>query len=157
MKTRARNCGFTLIELMVVVTVIAILAAIAVPSYTDYVRRSQLTEAFNNLNDYQVKMEQYYQDNKSYGLSGGTTCANGAGAPSWNNFVPTGARYFTYGCLLTGASGTVNQGYTITASGTAAAASGHVYTLDSGNVRRTTQFKGGSVTKPCWLARGSEC
>lgn len=149
--------GFTLIELMVVTVIVAILAAIAVPAYSDYVRRGQLTEAFNNLNDFQVKMEQYYQDHKNYGEAGGTTCANAVSAPSWANFQPTGARYFTYACVLTGAVGTVNQAYTITATGSTAAAVGHAYGLTSGNVRSTSRFKGAAVTKSCWLERGAEC
>jgi type IV pilus assembly protein PilE len=149
------SAGFTLIELMVVCTVVAILAAIAVPSYTDYIRRGQLQEAFTSLSDYQVKLEQYYQDYKNYGNSGGTTCANGTNAPSWNNFVPAGARYFTITCALTSSSN--NQGYTLTATGNSAAAAGHVFTVDNGNVRRTTRFKGGTVAKSCWLVRGSEC
>ena len=149
------SSGFTLIELMIVCAVVAILAAIGVPSYADYVRRGQLQEAFNALSDYQVKLEQYYQDNKNYGSAGGTTCANGANAPSWNTFVPAGAQYFTFTCALT--SGSNNQGYTLTATGSTAAANGHVFTVDNGGVRRTTKFKGSTVAKSCWLTRGSEC
>lgn len=149
------SAGFTLIELMVVCTIVAILAAIAVPSYTDYVRRGQLQEAFNALSDYQVKLEQYYQDYKNYGSAGGTTCANGANAPSWNGFAPTGAQYFTFACALTSSSN--NQGYRLTATGSTAAAVGHVFTLDNGGIRQTTKFKGNTVAKSCWLVRGSEC
>lgn len=149
------SSGFTLIELMIVCSIVAILAAIAVPSYADYIRRGQLKEAFNALVDYQVKLEQYYQDYKNYGNSGGTTCANGTNAPSWKNFVPAGAQYFTITCALTGSSN--NQGYTMTATGAAAAAVGHVFTLTSGNIRQTTKFKGSTVSKPCWLVRGNEC
>ncbi len=149
------NSGFTLIEVMVVCTIIAILAAIAIPSYADYLRRGQLKEAFNSLSDYQVKLEQYYQDYKNYGNGGGTTCANGTNAPTWSNFVPAGAQYFTISCALTSSSN--NQGYTLTATGSSAAAVGHVFTVTNGNVRRTTQFKGGAVSKSCWLVRGNEC
>lgn len=154
MKAKSMS-GFTLIELMVVCTIVAILAAIAVPSYTDYVRRGQLTEAFNALSDYQVKLEQYYQDYKNYGNAGGTTCANGTNAPSWNTFAPAGAQYFTFACALTSSGN--NQGYTLTATGNTAAAVGHVFTLTPGNVRGTTKFKGNSVAKACWLVRGTEC
>ena len=61
--------GFTLIELMIVIAVVAILAAVALPAYGDYLRRGQLPEAFTNLADLRVKMEQYYQDNRSYGAA----------------------------------------------------------------------------------------
>lgn len=159
--SRSAHAGFTLIELMVVVAILAILASIAIPMYSDYVRRGQITEAFNNLNDLQVKMEQYYQDNRAYGTGSGTACTNFPSAPSWAfPAQPVGARYFTYSCQLTG-SGTVplNQAYTLTASGTLAAAVGSVYTLvsDGNPPQGTTRFKGSNVTKGCWLMRGDEC
>lgn len=147
--------GFTLTELMVVVAVVAILAMIAVPSYADHVRRSQLQEAVSALSDFQVKMEQYYQDHKNYGNSGGTACANGTNAPSWKSFAPSGARYFTFSCAL--ASSSNNQAYTLTATGAADAAIGHVLTLNNNSERRTTKFKGSEVSKSCWLIRGTEC
>ena len=56
--------GFTLIELMVVVVVIGILAAIGYPSYTDYIRRGKIAEATATLGDWRTKMETYYLDNR---------------------------------------------------------------------------------------------
>ena len=64
------NAGFTLIEVMIVVAIIAILAAIAIPNYTAYVQRSRLTEATSKLSDLRTKMEVFFQDNRSYGTSG---------------------------------------------------------------------------------------
>jgi type IV pilus assembly protein PilE len=142
--------GFTLIELMVTIAIVAILSSVAIPAYSDYVRRGQLPEAFTQLADYRVKMEQYYQDNRNYGAA---ACADVAGAPTWANFAPTNAKYFGYACALTNAG----QGYTITATGSAARAIGHVYTVNHSNAQATTTFKGAGVTKACWMARGDEC
>lgn len=148
---RGRGRGFTLIELMITVAIVAILASVALPSYRDFVRRGQLPEAFSALADYRVKLEQYYQDNRDYGTA---ACAGGAAGPSWATFVPSGAKNFTYACAVLSAG----QGYRVTATGnTGAAAAGHVYTIDHTNAQTTTMFKGTAVSKSCWLAKGSEC
>lgn len=138
--------GFTLIELMIVVAVVGILAAVALPSYQDYIRRSQLPEAFTFLSDYRVKLEQYYQDNRAYSTNG--TCGNGV-----LSFAPATAKYFSYSCATAG----TYQTYTLTATGTTGAAVGHTFTLDSAGVKGTSNFKGASSSKACWLVTGSEC
>ena len=66
------NSGFTLIEVMITVAIVAILAAIAVPSYNEYVQRARITEATSNLSDMRNKMEQYFQDNRTWTPGGGT-------------------------------------------------------------------------------------
>lgn len=150
-RSGSREFGFTLIELMIAVAIVAILVGVALPSYRDYVRRGQLPEAFSTLADYRVKMEQYYQDNRNYGAA---ACADVAGGPSWANFVPTGAKNFTYACALSNAG----QGFTVTATGMAGvAAAGHQYKIDHSNNQTTTLFKGEAMAKTCWVSRGSEC
>jgi type IV pilus assembly protein PilE len=58
--------GFTLIELMIVVAVIGILAAIAYPNYVDYVRRGNVADATSQLQDFKLRMEQRFADNRTY-------------------------------------------------------------------------------------------
>ncbi len=146
--------GFTLIEVMIVVAIVAILAAIALPAYGDYVRRGQLPEAFAGMSDLRVKMEQYYQDNRSYGTA---NCAD-ASTPSWASSTPTlaysGSQFFSFTCAVTSGG----QGFTITADGvTGTRAFGHTYTITHANVRSTTQYNRNAATATCWLTKGSEC
>jgi type IV pilus assembly protein PilE len=145
--------GFTLIELMVTIAIVAILSSVAIPAYTDYIRRSQLPEAFTQLSDYRVKMEQYYQDNRNYGAA---ACADVAGGPSWATFSPASKKYFNYACVLP-VTVPVGQTYTITATGSTANAVGHVYAIDQSGAQTTTLLKNVSVTKTCWAAKGDEC
>ncbi len=143
---------------MITVAIVAILAAVALPSYNDYLRRGQLPEAFAGMADLRVKMEQYYQDNRRYGTSGGN-CADFA-PPAWAVGTPTltyaGAQFFTFSCALTNG----DQGYTLTATGSAGRVGNptrHVYTINQANQRATTEFKGNAVTSSCWLTKGGEC
>jgi len=152
---RRRSRGFTLIEVMITVAIVAILSGIALPAYFDYVRRGQLPEAFGNLADFRIKMEQYYQDNRSYGTSS-TVCAN-VNTPAWANFVPSNQKYFTYTCTPSNLASGTYQGYTITATGASGRVVGYDYTITSANAQTTTKYKGSTVTKSCWLSKGNEC
>ena len=58
--------GFTLIEVMIVVAIVAILSAIALPNYSEYIKRGQIVEGITPLADMGAKMEQFYQDNRTY-------------------------------------------------------------------------------------------
>ncbi len=129
--------GFTLIELMIVVVVVAILAAVAVPAYTQYIQRGKLIEATSNLSDMRVKLEQFFQDNRTYVGA----CVAGTVAP-----LPAG-RYFTYACSNLSATGFTATATGITAQGT----SGFVYSVDQTNVRTTVGLPTG------WVGAGSTC
>lgn len=142
--------GFTLIEMLVVVTIISLLVAFAIPLYGQYVRRSQISEAVVVLSDYQVKLEQYFQDNRKYGSA---LCADVA-SPSWSNFKPANARYFTFGCTVTGGG----TGYKLTAKGVAGRAVGHEYTVTESGAKSTTMYDNEpQINKGCWLQAGGEC
>lgn len=58
--------GFTLLELMVVVVVVGILAAITYPAYQEQVRKSRRSDAKNTLADLASRQQQYYADHKMY-------------------------------------------------------------------------------------------
>ena len=115
--------GFTLIEVMIVVAVLGILAAIAIPNYSRYVTRGNLVEAGNALSEYRVRMEQFYQDNRTY--------QNVAGL--CGQAVPAALDNFGVACAITAAG----QAYTATATG-AGNTNGFVYTINQANVRATT-------------------
>jgi prepilin-type N-terminal cleavage/methylation domain-containing protein len=137
--------GFTLIEIMIVVAIIGILAAIAVPQYTDYITRSQLVQAHAGLSDFRVRMEQFYQDNRTYtGVALGTC---GAAAPA-------GANNFTFTCDSAG------QTYTATATGSSGRVTGFVFTINERNVRATTNTMtgwGSADMATCWITRKGSC
>lgn len=61
-----RDYGFTLIELVIVLAVLAILSAIAVNSYRDYVLRSNRTEAMAALKDLAQREEEYFGNRQTY-------------------------------------------------------------------------------------------
>jgi len=69
-RNRKSSRGFTLVELMVTVAVIAILAAIGYPAYTNYTYKARRTEATGSLLDFATRMERFYADNNAYPVSG---------------------------------------------------------------------------------------
>jgi type IV pilus assembly protein PilE len=67
MYTFKRTPGFTLIELMIVVAIIGVLAAIAVPAYTDYVKKGKRSDAKAALLEAQLAEEKYRANHTDYG------------------------------------------------------------------------------------------
>ena len=149
------NRGFTLLELMIVVGIIAILSAIAIPAYNDYVLRGKLSEAYSQLSSLQIRMEQYYQDNRSYQQAG--TCSDGSNcaicAPS------SGVTNFQYSCATTNAG----QNYSYSATGQATVGTdGFLFTVNDAGVKATTT-SGNAATNGwpsntgCWIRNKGGC
>ncbi len=66
MHTNKNTKGFTLIELMIVVAIIGILAAIALPQYNNYVARTQVAEAFTLVGTVKQALTLYYQESGEF-------------------------------------------------------------------------------------------
>jgi type IV pilus assembly protein PilE len=151
--------GFTLIELMIVVAVVAVLAAIAVPNYTAYITRAKFAEATAALGNLRIKMEQYYQDNRRYStLPAGGIC----GLVGGNTPTVSDAKYFTYSCASSNplASPAGDQRYTISATGIGGV-TGLTFTINESNTKTSTvaastamETAGYTVaTTNCWITK----
>ena len=68
--SRVGQRAFTLIEVMIVVAIVAILAAVALPSYRDYMLRGQLTDVTNEMSTLRANMERHFQDTRQYTTAG---------------------------------------------------------------------------------------
>lgn len=147
-----RQSGFTLIELMVTVAIVAILASVALPSYTQFITRSKLQEASSNLMAMRTKMELFFQDNRSWDPAAPAPkpCTVGSAAP-----LPTGLKYFNITCPATLTPATT---YLVQAEGKPLTdLAGLIMTIDQANVRRTVSVPAGWTLPaiPCWTTRKS--
>lgn len=140
-----RQTGFTLIELMVTVAIIGILAAVAVPNYSSYVTRGKIPEATSALASKQVKMEQFFQDNRTY-----------VGAPASICPDTTTSKFFDFTC----APAPTATEYTLVATGKASMA-GFVYKVNQNNEKSSTITGAGSfnaTSTTCWISKtGGAC
>jgi prepilin-type N-terminal cleavage/methylation domain-containing protein len=87
-KLNTKRGGFTLVEIMIVVAIIALLAAIAVPNFLRSRKRSQATQILEDLRDIDAATDQYAIETNR---TSGTTCA-------WSdiqNYIKTGTRLYT--------------------------------------------------------------
>ena len=133
--------GFTLIELMIVVVIVAILGAVAMPAYNDYVVRGKIPDATSNLATKRVQMEQFFQDNRTY-----------VGAPACTA-DSVASQHFDFSCAVQTASA-----YTLQAIGKGNMA-GFTYTITEANVKATPAVPTGwTANATCWVTKkGGSC
>ena len=144
-----RRNGFTLLELMIVVVIVGVLAAIALPNYSDYVKRSKIIEATTALSDARQRTEQIFLDTRSY-----ATCQTAADAAQVQLPKEGGSSTFALTCTPKAA----NAGYDISAAGQASMA-GFTYTInETGAKTSTITLSGWTGNGSCWAVRKSgEC
>ena len=143
-RSAGRVRGFTLIEVLITVAIVAILAAIALPAYQDSITRGKIIDATVRLGDYRAQMEKWFLDNRTYQPvpAAGTTC--GVAPPAFGASDP-----FKIDCnALTPTT------YTITATGqTGVGMPALVYSVDQANVRSTTGAGSWLGSGTCWSVR----
>jgi type IV pilus assembly protein PilE len=138
--------GFTLIELMIVVVIVGVLAAVAYPSFLDQIVRGRIATATNLLGDKRSAMEQWFLSNRTY-----------VGGPCTTSTSVDG-----FAVVCSGTGNPAANSYTITATGSGLAG-GLVYTLDHHGNQATTGIPSSWGTLPtggypCWLQRkGQTC
>jgi type IV pilus assembly protein PilE len=140
---KKKSKGFTLMELMVVVGVIGILSAIAIPQYNDYTTRAKIAEATSGLSDGRIKMEQFFQDNRTY-----------VGGPT-----PASTTFFDFS--LTFVAAPTATTYTLAAVGKGGML-GYNYTINEANVKATNALPaawtpGSGIPATCWVIKKRSC
>ena len=139
------NRGFSLIELMIVLAIGVIIAAITVPAYHDHMLRARIPQATSTLASLAMRLEQNYQDNHEYG--DGTGCS----------IAMPDDEFFTFKCVAQNNG----QSFLLTAMGKGAGdISEFTFTLDQNGNAKTTQLPASWAKGPadCWIAkRGATC
>lgn len=135
-RQRSRAHGFSLLELMIAIVIMAIVTAFAVPAYADYILRGRLNAGAALLKSTGERLALAYSDNRHY--------AGAAGACAIAAFSDRDSS-FSFTCAATAGG----QGFLVTATGTGPT-TGFRYSLDEAGVGRTLAVRSGwsSATLP---------
>ena len=117
--------GFSIIELLVVVAIIGILAAVGVPLYQGYVETTKKTNALNNLSSIYVTQEEYKADNNRYYPTSSSSSCNDDQTKKINEVLFEGTKVLDEGndadyrfCIASDTNGSTYKAYAIKNSDT---------------------------------------
>jgi type IV pilus assembly protein PilE len=148
---RRASAGFTLLEVMITVVIVGILAAVALPSYSQFVTRSRIVEATNALSDLRAQQEKWFMDRRDYTDGGGKCGIESTPIPDLvAKYNADPANKFQIACAAPSATT-----YTLTATGTGPMA-GFSYDINQLNAKTTAGLPAGWTTptpNSCWALR----
>ena len=116
--SKLKSSGFTLVELAVVIVIIGVLAAFAVPKFRDAVERSKAAESFNYLSSVRAAQERYHARQGTY-----------AASVTMLDIKFSSPKYFTVGDIAPGGTGNLEDSWTQTLTRVGASAGYGAYTV----------------------------
>ena len=143
---QAQPGGFTLVELLIAIVMVAILAAIAIPGYRSYVQRAQRTEAKAALLRVQGAQEKFFVQNNRYAVALAPAAPDGLG-------IPATTEAGLYSLALAIIDG--GNGFRVTATVRAGTAQGDdarcaSFTIDQNGLKGARNSAGADTTQECW-------
>lgn len=133
--------GFTLIEMMIVVALIGILSAVAIPAYGNYVQRARTAEAFTALGGLQPNAEQYWANNRTFvGMKLPDNTAN-------FEYAPVSSSVSAYVVKAVGKNKMLGLTYTIDQTGTRTTTASGTFANWTGSTTCWVDRKGGVCTE----------
>ncbi len=135
--------GFTLIEIMIVVSIVGILLAIALPQYSGYMTKAARNDAKSTMLNIAQMEERYYSNNATYILISAPPAAAPTGFQNYSGNDPNSSKYNI--TVVVGSTASIATSFLMTATPVVAG-----YDSQCGNLTLTSTGVKGSTTGSCW-------